>query len=138
MRGPHPDASPLALTTQAVKQTCDTSTADATLAVSDTQPDELGDTSTSLPPTLNDAMEAYNDSQEVSFTYETFLQEQCNEYKHEMETLRQSNETLVQDFADLLASYKDVVQTLNTNKASTPLASPLMQSLMPSDATLVS
>ncbi|TCD63545.1 hypothetical protein EIP91_005291 [Steccherinum ochraceum] len=65
-----------------------------------------------LPVELNDALDAYSEAQEASFTYEAFLLEKNEEDRVELEALRRSNESLVADFADLLASYKDLIREL--------------------------
>ncbi|THH26597.1 hypothetical protein EUX98_g7591 [Antrodiella citrinella] len=81
--------------------------------------DELDNLNSSIPSAFNEALEAYGEGQEASFTYEAFLLEKHEEDRAEMEKLRQSNETLVADFADLLASYKDVVDELSAKARNT-------------------
>ena len=71
-----------------------------------------------LDPVVSDTLEAYSERQDVSFSYETFLLEVHEEDRAEIEALRKSNESLVADFADLLASYKQVVQELLSAQAA--------------------
>lgn len=73
-----------------------------------------------LPPKFNDALDAYNEVQEASFTYEAFLLDKHEEDRVELEALRRTNEDLVNDFADLLASYKDLIQEFQTAGSPCP------------------
>ena len=91
----------------------------ASISAASPRPDTPQNLIGNLPAVFNDVLEAYNEGQEASFTYEAFLLEQCEMARAEIGDLRKCNETLVADFGDLLASYKDVVHKLVSSERTT-------------------